>query len=337
MRKDHSLQPLTVNGHTIDTPLFLAPMAGITHSAFRRLVADFGGYGALFSEMLSGKALLHENVGHTPFTKRRPEEGHVWYQLLLNGTEDLPLIIERLKRLEPFALDLNCACPAPEIKRLAGGAALFADYDRLQSTLGRLRKLWKGTLTVKCRLGDPSDSWKELFTNRLHLFENIGVDALILHPRFSNEKLKRRARWELFPWIAEQTSLPVIANGDILSAGNLRSKLEDTSPLPRGIMIGRAAVVKPWIFRDIVSEPGEVDYLEVWSRYFEYVLEDFPPHRALGRAKEFTGYFARNFFFGHKLDTIARSSSDLETLRAETTDFLSQEQRIVTEITVSGL
>ena len=99
-------------------------MAGITHSAFRRFVADFGGYGALFTEMLSGKALLHEAIGKTPFTKKRPCEGKVWYQLALCGDEDMEAIVGRLEPLEPTALDINAACPAPEISRAVSAFAV---------------------------------------------------------------------------------------------------------------------------------------------------------------------------------------------------------------------
>lgn len=340
------LPPLILKHKQINVPLFAAPMAGITHSAFRRLVSDFGGYGAIFTEMLSGKALLHEQVGSTPFTRRRDSEGRVWYQLLLNGSENLEHIVDRIAGLDPFAIDLNGACPAPEIKRLAGGAALWADYDRLGRVVEKLRSLWNGILTVKCRLGDPRDDWRDHFLNRLRLLETLGIDAIIVHPRFSDEKLKRRARWELFPWIAEHTSLPVIANGDIVSAGDLNQRITSVhqardqgliQPCIRGIMIGRAAVAMPWIFRQITDGPVEVDYLDVWSRYFEYVQDDFPPEKALGRCKEFTGYFARNFFFGHQLDTIARSSPNLDVLREKTVEFLSRHPKTVERISVSGL
>ncbi|MBD3317750.1 MAG: hypothetical protein GF344_18335, partial [Chitinivibrionales bacterium] len=200
---------------TITPSLFCAPMVGVTHSAFRRLVADFGGYGALYSEMLSPTALMHESLEHSPYLKRRPEEGKVIYQLRLSGAEDIAKVIERLAEVDPFAIDINLGCPAPEIRKRAAGAALFRDVKRLEQVLAAVRSRWAGPLTVKCRLGDDSPEWRSEFLRRLVVFERCEIDAVAVHPRFVSEKLKRYARWEVFEWIAGETSIPLIANGDI--------------------------------------------------------------------------------------------------------------------------
>ncbi len=161
------LPPLCLKNLVIRPPLFLAPMAGVTHSAFRRLVSDFGGHGALFTEMLSGKALLHEKIGATPFTKKRPSEGVVWYQLALSGEEDIPQIIEKLKEVSPAALDVNAACPAPEVLPRGYGASLFRDAARFERVLKTVRRCWDGALTLKCRIGDDNDKWRETFRDRM--------------------------------------------------------------------------------------------------------------------------------------------------------------------------
>ena len=100
-------ESITLKTSTIKPALFLAPMTGITHSAFRRLVSQHGGYGALFTEMLSGPALLHEDLSTSPFTKTRECEGKVFYQLLLSGTEDIKAILDRISTTSPFGIDLN--------------------------------------------------------------------------------------------------------------------------------------------------------------------------------------------------------------------------------------
>jgi tRNA-dihydrouridine synthase len=331
-------QPLTLKNITIDPPHFLAPMAGVTHSALRRLVSDFGGAGALFTEMLSGRALLHEKVGATPFTKKRAQEGIVWFQLALSGVEDIPAVVDRLAAVSPAALDLNAGCPAPEMEKTGAGVSLFADLRRFESVLKSLRKCWPGTLTVKCRLWKTDAAWKEEFVKRLRIMEDCGADAVFVHPRFFNEKLKRRARWEFFPWICGQTSLPVIANGDIATLADIQEN-EAGFALVKGIMIGRQAVVRPWIFREILSgeTPPIVDYAEVWKRYFDYVNEDFPPEKAIGRLKEFTKYFSCNFFFGHQLKSISQSAPSLEALFERAMAFLSAHPQTVERPSVSGI
>jgi tRNA-dihydrouridine synthase len=318
-------------------------MAGVTHSAFRRLVAGFGGYGALFTEMLSGRAVLHEKVGETPFTKRRQEEGVVWYQLALNGGENIAAIIERLKTVSPAALDLNAGCPAPEIERAGAGAALFEDASRFERVLKTLRSCWDGVLTVKCRLWKTEKNWQEEFLKRLKIIEDCGADAVIVHPRFFNEKLKRKARWDCFPWICHQTKLPVIANGDIGSAHDIGQNADAFAPV-KGIMVGRQAAVRPWLLREMSlrllgkSEPPQaIDYAEVFQRYFGYVNEDFPPQKAIGRLKEFTKYYACNFSFGHQLATAVQNAQTLEVLFDKAMGFLKANPKTVEKPSVIGL
>ncbi|MBN2037915.1 MAG: tRNA-dihydrouridine synthase family protein, partial [Chitinispirillaceae bacterium] len=145
-------ESLTLRDRTVSPPLLCAPMAGITHSAFRRLVAGFGGYGALCTEMLSTRAVCSENNDVSPFTKKRACEGGVVYQLRATEPEEIPRAVIKLKNLQPFAIDINLGCPAPEVKRRGGGIELFDDRERLARVLGRARASWDGPLTVKCRL-----------------------------------------------------------------------------------------------------------------------------------------------------------------------------------------
>jgi tRNA-dihydrouridine synthase len=292
---------IDLDGKTIAPALFLAPMAGITNSAFRRLLSDFGGYGALTTEMLSATAFLHENPAQSPFSKRRECEGPVIYQLRTSGEERLEAAIIKLAEQNPAAIDLNLGCPAPEIQKQASGAALFRDFDRLRQVLTRIRSCYGGALTVKCRLGDDPDNWRQPFLERLRLFEDFNVHAITVHPRFSKEKLKRHARWQEFPWIAAQTKIPIIGNGDVCSLRDIQSNREYFSPLA-GLMLGRIAAQKPWIFREFSGQPPmEISHREIWNRLYGYTIEDLPPEKAIGRLKEFTSYFSKNYFFGHEL------------------------------------
>ncbi|MBN1128534.1 MAG: tRNA-dihydrouridine synthase family protein [Chitinispirillaceae bacterium] len=332
------MRPLVIAGHEIRPPFLSAPMAGITHSAYRRLVADFGGCGALSTEMLSARAVIAENLKASPFTKKRPCEGRVFYQLLLTGEENIPRVIERLETLEPFGIDINLGCPAPEIRRggEGGGIEVFNNREKLRIVLGAVRQCWKGTVTVKCRLGRRGDTWQETFLDRLKIIEESGIDAVTVHPRFSDEKLKRRARWELFPWIASQTKLPVIANGDIVAP--VPAALDLLAPGKcSGLMIGRMAVVKPWIFREFAGESVNADYLDVWTRFYDYVCDDFRPEKAIGRIKEFTAYFSRNFIYGHELFRKVQSAPDLATLKKRAVAFLSASPAVEKEPSVMGI
>jgi tRNA-dihydrouridine synthase len=321
-------ESVTLNGRTIRPALFLAPMAGVTHSAFRRLLAEFGGYGALFTEMVSASAFLREDPARSPFTRRRDCEGAVFYQFRIAGGEDLPALFRRLEGLGAAGVDLNLGCPAPEIQARASGCALFRDFARLRGVLEAIRRNYPGTLTVKVRLGDDPDRWREPFLERLRLFEDCGVHAVTVHPRFSFEKLKRRARWQEFPWIAARTRLPVIGNGDVCDPLDVAEHPDLFAPLA-GLMLGRIVAVKPWIFREFAGlPPVAVDHREVWARLYRYTLEDLAPERAYGRLKEFGFYFAKNFFFGHQMYKGIQKAKSCEESEVAARSFLEDHPRL---------
>jgi tRNA-dihydrouridine synthase B len=305
---------LLLNGKPLSPPLSCAPMAGITHSAFRRLLADFGGYGALCTEMLSARALAAENVLRSPFTRRRAAEGVVIYQLGITQPEQAARAIDALGPVTPDALDINLGCPAPEVVRLGGGCQLFCDVPRLSAVLRAVRAAWPGALLAKFRLGANRPGWETTLSERIRLFEDCGVDGLTLHPRFEDEKLKRVARWDVLPRIAAATRLPLTGNGDIDSAADLADKRE-RFPMLAGFMIGRMAVVQPWIFAQAAGLHPAIDYTEVWERFHGYVMEDFAPEKALGRVKEFTAYYSRNFAYDHQLFRVAQGAKTLPELR----------------------
>lgn len=323
-------------------------MAGVTHSAFRRLVSDFGGAGALFTEMLLAKLLLQENFRNSPYVKRRPGEGRVFYQLLLNGADGLEPVIDRLvAEAAPAGIDVNCACPAPDIRSWQAGAALFENAAALRGVLETVRKRYDGILTVKIRLGTGADGWEARLRERLALFEACGVDAVTLHPRFAGDKLKRVCRHDLYAWAASLTRLPLIASGDI-SPEAAKAKPEAFAALG-GIMVGRLAAAQPWIFAQWGLPPeargpsassfdgGTVGYWEVWSRLADYVEEDFPPEKRFGRVKIFTEYFSRNFLFGHSFFTTVRAAPDLAAARVRAEEFLRSNPQTVREPSFAGI
>lgn len=330
------LAPLTLRGTTFAPALFCAPMAGITHSAFRRLLGDFGGYGALWTEMIAARKVLSEDIHTSPWLKRRPQEGRVVYQLLAMEADRLPAILERLAALNPDGVDLNISCAAPGIRRQGGGTDLFEDPHRLGTIVHALRQNFTGPLFVKMRLGRETPDWRARLTDRLRLLEDEGVDALTLHPRFTEQKFKRSAHHALFAEVAATTRLPVIASGDILGreqAGALAARLAPAA----GIMIGRMAAAQPWCFAKWHNPALVVDYSDVWSRLCDYLAEDFPPDKALLRLQRLAPYFARNFHFGHTFFSKVDAAPDLATARARGAAFLAQSPEPATRVAVNGI
>ena len=132
---------------------FCAPMAGYTHSAFRRLLAEFGGCGAVWTEMLAARQILEEDFGESPWLRRRPAEGPLVFQLMVRAGDPLERIMNRLGEQGVRAIDLNLACDALSIRACEAGSALFENLGALQSVLHQARRHWPGLLTAKIRLG----------------------------------------------------------------------------------------------------------------------------------------------------------------------------------------
>ena len=238
---------------------------------------------------------------------------------MITGKGSLKAALKHLMSIEPFGIDINLGCPAPMIRRKGGGTALFDDLSRLREAIDTVRSVWSGPLSVKCRLGHETAGWEERLVERLDLFAANRVDALCVHPRFFHEKLKRRARWDLFSWVKTHWDGPLIGNGDMTDATAidlLRTGACDA------LMIGRAAIRKPWIFHELCGNRVEIDHLRIWDDFYNYCLEDFPPERAIGRIKEFTAYYSDNFLFGHELFRCVQPAPDLNTLRERAHAFL---------------
>ncbi|MDA0578234.1 MAG: tRNA-dihydrouridine synthase family protein [Verrucomicrobia bacterium] len=327
---------LTIRGLSLKPARFCAPLAEITHSAFRRLLTDFGGCGAHFTEMLSGRKLLKEDLQRSPYSRRAPAEKRLFYQLMLRPDDPVDQIIDRLATVGPDAIDLNLACYAPVIRRLDACSQLFENLPSLIRVLRATRRAWPGPLTVKIRLGSAAAGNEARFVERLRAIEDSGVDAITLHTRFFEDKFKRRSRHELFAWATAQTRLPIIANGDILGEGTLTEHPAHFQSVA-GIMIGRMAVARPWLFAAWNQQPVTIDHAEIWRRLHGYIAADFPENIALRRIRLFTKYYARNFHFGHTLDMAIQNAPSLEAMHARAGDFFATPQALFREPCLQGL
>ncbi len=314
---------------------FCAPLAGLTHSAFRRLVAEFGGCGAFFTEMLSAKRILHEDVRRSPYLRRSPGERRVIYQLMVLGTDRLDQVVGRLAEVGPDGLDINLACHAPLIRQRGAGSGLFENPVALAAVLREVRRLWPGLLTVKIRLGRAGAGAEDRLAEGLRRFEDNGVDAIILHPRYFEDKFKRRVRHEWLAWVAARTRLPLVANGDITSARTVAENPDLFRPAC-ALMIGRMAVARPWLFAAWERELA-IDYAAVWERLCDYVCEDFPESDALARIKLFTKYYARNFLFGHHFHAAVHNAATVAAARARAADFFSRRPALDPSPSLMGL
>ncbi len=313
-----SLQPIHIRGLEIDPPLLLAPMAGLTHTALRQVMSGFGGVGLLSTEMLSAKRLPTENPAISPYLIRTASERPLSYQLLTSTASEIARAIEMLHAVHADSIDLNMGCPAPAVGKFGAGFSLMDQPENVRLIVAEARKRTALPLTAKIRLGTELDEQK--LRSFCTMLEDEGIDMLSVHARLKQESFARRPRWERIAGIKERLKIPVIVNGGIFSVQDAKDCLAISGA--DGLMLGRGAVIQPWLFAEIarelcgrdIAEP-EVSLPAVYGSFLDLLNEHFRPERRLGRLKQFTTYFARNYAFGHHLATKVQTSNSVEEAR----------------------
>ncbi|MGV1099784.1 tRNA dihydrouridine synthase [Thiovibrio sp. JS02] len=317
-------QSIRIKGLSITPPLVLAPMAGLTHSALRRLILELGGVGLLSTEMLAATRLPMENAALSPYLVRTEAERPLSYQLLVFREADVAPAIARLHALGADAIDLNLGCPAPTVRRMGAGSRLMEAPATVRALVAAARRETDLPLTAKIRLGESLDEKK--LRDFCLMLAGEGIELLTVHGRLRGEPFSRRPRWAWIGKVKGWLNIPVIANGGIFSLADAGSCLAESGA--DGLMIGRAAARTPWLFAEIAREVYGADLAlpvvrkpRIYLRYVELLAESFLPERRLGRLKEFSHYFAANYRFGHRLASAVQSSGTVAEARARAVEF----------------
>lgn len=238
----------------LDAPVVLAPMAGITNTAFRRLCREYGA-GLYVSEMITTRALVERNA--TTMRLITHHESETPRSIQLYGVD--PATTEAAVRLlvsEDRAdhIDLNFGCPVPKVTRKGGGAALPWKLGLFREIVTRAaRAAGDVPLTVKMRKGIDADHLTFLDAGRIA--EDAGVAAVALHARTAAEFYSGEADWSAIAALKEAvTSVPVLGNGDIWSAADATRMMAETGC--DGVVVGRGCLGRPWLFGDLAQELG---------------------------------------------------------------------------------
>lgn len=273
--------PLTIGDLDLDVPVVLAPMAGITNTAFRRLCREFGA-GLYVSEMITSRAL----VERTPESMRliTHHESETPRSIQLYGV-DPKTVAEAVTMLvaEDRAdhIDLNFGCPVPKVTRKGGGAALPWKSGLFRDIVeGAVKSAGDVPLTVKMRKGIDADHLTYLEAGRIA--EGAGVAAVALHARTAAEFYSGEADWSAIAKLKQTvTSVPVLGNGDIWSAEDALRMVAETGC--DGVVVGRGCLGRPWLFGDLAAafkgedrkaQPSLGDVARTFRRHAE-LLADF--------------------------------------------------------------
>ena len=240
-----------------DTPLFLAPMEDVTYKSFRWMCKKFGA-DILYTEFISSEALVRE-VKKTKekmvlFSFDRPAA----IQIYGYNISSMVYAAKVVEEFQPDFIDLNFGCPMKKIIRHGAGAALLKDLSKMQEMAAEVVKAVKLPVTAKTRLG-WSETDKPVIEAALRL-QDAGIAAIAIHGRTRDQLYKGSADWDMIGKVKNHPDIriPVIGNGDITSGEKAKVLLEQTGV--DGLMIGRAAIGRPWIFKEIkhFMKTGEV-------------------------------------------------------------------------------
>lgn len=339
----HTLPQTRLGALGLEFPFMVAPMVGLTNVAFRELIRSYTPVGLkplTFTEMLSTRRLPDEKLSTTNELKTAPDEEYFVPQLLGNEEAYIAPSVVKLMSVKPWGFDINMGCPVSHTLRHNWGVRLMGDKDYAAKVVEWTKKSSDRPVSVKLRGGNGDNESLDHLLQFTEALERAGADWITVHPRPRAQQHKGTANWDLVREVSRARKIPVVANGDIQTAGDALRLINEFSA--DGAMIARAATARPWIMWQIAQTVGLtesplgrnfnecpwtneeegreyiracLELLSLMQTYFpqeDYILEKFRFFAATG---------SRWYQFGHsfwKMTTKAKSCSEL---RASIEDF----------------
>ncbi len=318
-----------IDNLAIKSPLILAPMSGVTNCAFRELIAltNPGAVGLFVTEFISIEALTRQNPKCFQMMKYTSTQRPISVQIFGYDLKRMVLAAKMAEDAGADIVDINSGCPAPKVVRKGGGCELMRQPEHMAKLLSGVKKEIKIPLTLKIRAGWDSDSRNALEISKLA--EESGVSMLAIHGRTKAEGYRGFADWDIIGNVAEELSIPVVGSGDVTDIESAKKSLESGV---KGLMIGRASLSNPWVFREIHQQLNGNDYqvpsyaetIDLMQHYLELLLKEMPEKGAIGKMKQIASQVTRRVPgskpIRHRLtrsQSLSEFDSHLEAWRSE--------------------
>lgn len=279
------VDPMKIGNLTIDPPVIMAPMVGVSNWPFRLLCRRFGA-GLAFTEMVPAAAIVRGKMGPDVLSalKTHPDDRPLGFQLFGSDPQEMAEAAHTLSAFDADIIDINMGCPSRKVVNGGSGCALMHDLERARQMVRSVRAVVKVPLTVKMRLGWDNESINAAELARI--CEAEGADAVTVHGRTRVQAFAGETDLGRIREVVEAVAIPVIGNGGIMSSAGAKKMIEATGCA--GIMVARGAKGNPWIFTEIEkgpdsprTNPTNLEKSEVILQHLEWMLDFLPERKAI--------------------------------------------------------
>lgn len=290
------LKPIKIGNVELKNNIFLAPMAGITDGAFRKICKEQNA-GLVYSEMVSAKGIYYDDNGTKDLLKVDEIERPIAIQIFGSDPKIMGESASEVSKIADI-IDINMGCPAPKVVKNMDGSYLMKNPELIYEIVSEVCKNSKVPVTVKIRKGWDKDHVNAVEVAKL--IEKAGASAITIHGRTRDEFYSGTADWDIIKEIKQAVSIPVIGNGDITSAQKAKEMFEYTKC--DAIMIGRGALGNPWIFNDIINylkdgsenaKPTIDEIKEMMIKHLDLLVEQKGEYTAIREMRKHIGWYIK--------------------------------------------